>query len=150
MIQKMDTLALKVKSGIAIGFNELREWRRRQKQMIKDYKAAHKRKEFPVLHTVEDVESMDGNSKKTFLRYCLSLIAKQHPRHHDLLVLILANAKETEAETYKCVLQIIKKHGGNMTLEGLKRGEAEALRILSETIERLRAKGIPIFSDLPA
>lgn len=150
MIEKMDTLALKVKSGIAIGFNELREWHRRQKQMIKDYKAAHKRKEFPVLHTVEDVESMSGNNQKKFLRYCLSLIRKEHPRHHDLLVLLLACKKETPEKTYKHVMDAINKQGGNVTLEGLKKREAEALRLVTDTIERLRAKGIPIFSDLPA
>ena len=144
MIMKMDALALKVKNGIAIGYNELREWHRRKKQEIKDYKSAHDRKEFPILHSVEDAENMTTNDRKKFLRYCLSLIAKEHPKEHDLLILLL------NGWTHKKVADSMNRQGFNVTILEVKRREGQALRLVTDTIERLRNKGIPIFSDLPA
>lgn len=144
MIMKMDTLALKVKNGIAIGFNELREWHRRKKQEIKDYKSAHGRKEFPILHSVEDSESMTTNDRKKFLQYCLTLIRKEHPQAHDLLVLLL------NGWSHKKIADAMNRQGFNVTVLEVKRREGQALRLVTDTIERLRNKGIPIFSDLPA
>lgn len=144
MIAKLDTLALKVLHEVPLKIGELKEWARRKKQEILGYKSAHKKKEFPILHSVEDTESMSGNGKQRYLRYCLSLIRKEHPQAHDLLILLL------NGWSHARIAKAMNDQGFNVTVHEVKRREGEALKFVTDTITRLKEKGIPIFSDIPA
>src|SRR3990172_6349460 len=89
MIEVIDQLALKLKVGIGLRIEELKEVLRRKRDEIASYKAGVKKKEPEIKHSVEDDDSLDYNGRVRFIRYCLSLIGRTHPQHHKLLVLIL-------------------------------------------------------------
>lgn len=143
MIKYVDQLAEKIKLGIGLRFGELKEVLRRKRAEIRAYKDAHKRKEFPIYHSTEDPNSIDQAGRKRYLQYCLSLIKREHPKAHDLLVLLLCGY------SHKKIADEMNKMGFNVTVATVHKKEREARLLIETKIRELRERGVPIFSEMP-
>lgn len=136
-IKILDNLSEKVKNGIGISLNEGFEMLRRKRQQNKDTRQAHDRKEFPIHYSKP--EDSDAQSQKKFLQYALSLIKKEFPLYWHILTCRM------KGMSCKQLSKFLNSRGYNTTEAQLSKAEAQAMRVVKETIERIKRTGTPIF-----
>lgn len=112
---------------------------RRKKKQNAETKEAHKRKEYPVHYTKEEVP--EPYQQQRYLTYALSLIKAEEPLYWHILSLRM------KGFTVKRLTKYLNDQGYNTTESQLSRKEAEAIRCVKQTIERVKASGIPVFDD---
>lgn len=141
-IKLIDNLAKKLSLKIPLSIGEAIEAVRRRKQVNKETREAHERKEFPTHYTQEQVP--DESKQQRFLEYALHFIKQEHPLYWHILMLRMQD-KYRGPQGCKKIAIFLSAKGFNVTAAQISKKEAEAVNCVKQTIERVRQTGIPIF-----
>jgi hypothetical protein len=135
----IDNLVEKLKLKIPLSFGEARAAVKMRHDTNAETREAHKEKKFPIHYTSESVPDQMGQQK--FLEYALSFIKLEYPLLHNILMCRMKGLSNKQLSKH------LQANGYNVTEAEVSKREAEAIRVVKQTIERVRSTGIPIFEN---
>lgn len=144
-IQVVDNLVEKVKNKVGLSLNEGMAWAKKLKERNKETRRLQDEKIFNTHFTKTDETMPDQNGQQRYLMYALSFIEKEYPRYSLILQLRMRGLS-----IRRIAQNLSSTKGVNITVEEVSKQEAAAIRLVKQTIERIKNTGTPIFGDLPA
>jgi len=146
MIKVIDNLIDKVKANAGITLDEGFEILRRKKANLKETRTLQDEK---VFRTESEVFVPGQEQQRRYLRYALSLIQYEHPLYWHILTLRMQEGYSGPKGLKKIAKTLSQRLNSDITVACVSRKEAEAIRCVQHKIDRLKQRGIPIFSEPP-